>query len=277
MIIWLASYPKSGNTLVRSLLSAYFFSKEGDYNFDLIKNIQQFPDINLFKKFGVNINNENEIIKNYISIQDKINKKNSIQFYKTHSSLFKIKDNAFTDLRNSLGVIYIVRDPRNVVTSWAHHNNLSINDSCDYLIHQKETSGNPNKVYHGTWNYNFQSWKSFKYEQRYLLIKYEDLILKKKNTFLKILEFINKFNKKKFTINTKKFDNVLNSTSFKNMKKLENEKGFFEAMTDKNSGKKKPFFNLGPENNWKKILDGKVRIKIEKVFKDEMEELGYLN
>ena len=277
MIIWLASYPKSGNTLVRSLLSAYFFSKEGDYNFDLIKNIQQFPDINLFKKFGININNENEIIKNYISIQDKINKKNSIQFYKTHSSLFKIKDNAFTDLRNSLGVIYIVRDPRNVVTSWAHHNNLSINDSCDYLIHQKETSGNPNKVYHGTWNYNFQSWKSFKYEQRYLLIKYEDLILEKKNTFLKILEFINKFNKKKFTINIKKFDNVLNSTSFKNMKKLENEKGFFEAMTDKNSGKKKPFFNLGPENNWKKILDSKVRIKIEKAFKDEMEELGYLN
>ena len=277
MIIWLASYPKSGNTLVRSLLSAYFFSKDGDYNFDLIKNIQQFPDINLFKKFGININNENEIIKNYISIQDKINKKNSIQFYKTHSSLFKIKDNAFTDLRNSLGVIYIVRDPRNVVTSWAHHNNLSINDSCDYLIYQKETSGNPNKVYHGTWNYNFQSWKSFKYEQRYLLIKYEDLILKKKNTFLKILEFINKFNKKKFTINIKKFDNVLNSTSFKNMKKLENEKGFFEAMTDKNSGKKKPFFNLGPENNWKKILDGKVRIKIEKAFKNEMEELGYLN
>ena len=277
MIIWLASYPKSGNTLVRSLLSAYFFSKDGDYNFNLIKNIQQFPDINLFKKFGININNENEIIKNYISIQDKINKKNSIQFYKTHSSLFKIKDNAFTDLRNSLGVIYIVRDPRNVATSWAHHNNLSINDSCDYLIHQKETSGNPNKVYHGTWNYNFHSWKSFKYEERYLLIKYEDLILEKKNNFLKILEFINKFNKKKFTINIKKFDNVLNSTSFKNMKKLENEKGFFEAMTDKNSGKKKPFFNLGPENNWKKILDSKVRIKIEKAFKDEMEELGYLN
>ena len=277
MIIWLASYPKSGNTLVRSLLSAYFFSKDGDYNFNLIKNIQQFPDINLFKKFGIDVNNENEIIKNYISIQDKINEKKSIQFYKTHSALFKIKDNAFTDLRNSLGVIYIVRDPRNVATSWAHHNNLSINDSCDYLIHQKETSGNPNKVYHGTWNYNFHSWKSFKYEERYLLIKYEDLILEKKNTFLKILEFINKFNKKKFTINIKKFDNVLNSTSFKNMKKLENEKGFFEAMTDKISGKKKSFFNLGPENNWKKILDGKVRIKIEKAFKDEMEELGYLN
>ena len=277
MFIWLASYPKSGNTLVRSLLSAYFFSKEGVYNFDLIKNIQQFPDINLFKKFGINIDDENEIIKNYIFIQNKINKKNSIQFYKTHSSLFKMKDNAFTDLKNSLGVIYIVRDPRNVVTSWANHNNLSINDSCDYLIHQKETSGNPNKVYHGTWNYNFHSWKSFKYDQRYLLIKYEDLIVKKKDIFLKILEFINKFNKKKFIINNQKFDNILNYTSFKNMKKLENENGFFEAMTDINTGKKKPFFNLGPENNWKKILDSKIRIKIEKAFRNEMEELGYLS
>ena len=276
MIIWLASYPKSGNTLVRSLLSAYFFSKEGDYNFDLIKNIQQFPDINLFKKFGININNENEIIKNYISIQDKINKKNSIQFYKTHSSLFKIKDNAFTDLRNSLGVIYIVRDPRNVATSWAHHNNLSINDSCDYLIHQKETSGNPNKVYHGTWNYNFHSWKSFKYEERYLLIKYEDLINDKKNIFLQILEFINKFRKEKFSIDIKKINNILNYTSFENMKKLEKEKGFFEAMKDKETGINKPFFNLGPDNKWQSLLDDKIRSKIENAFQEEMSELGYI-
>ena len=38
MIIWLASYPKSGNTLLRSMLAAYIFSKDGNYNFNLIKN-----------------------------------------------------------------------------------------------------------------------------------------------------------------------------------------------------------------------------------------------
>ena len=43
MIIWLASYPKSGNTLLRSMLAAYFFSEDGNYNFELIKNIKQFP------------------------------------------------------------------------------------------------------------------------------------------------------------------------------------------------------------------------------------------
>ena len=48
MIVWLASYPKSGNTLVRALLSSYFFSEDGIFNFDIIKNIKQFPHIGLF-------------------------------------------------------------------------------------------------------------------------------------------------------------------------------------------------------------------------------------
>ena len=49
MIIWLASYPKSGNTLLRSMLSAYFFTTDGKFNFETIKNINQFPDLKLFE------------------------------------------------------------------------------------------------------------------------------------------------------------------------------------------------------------------------------------
>ena len=53
MIIWLASYPKSGNTMVRGMLSAYFFSKDGSFNFDVINNIQQFPLNPLFERLGI--------------------------------------------------------------------------------------------------------------------------------------------------------------------------------------------------------------------------------
>jgi len=49
MIIWLASYPKSGNTLIRSMLSAYFFSNDGIFNFELLNNIKQFPDNSILK------------------------------------------------------------------------------------------------------------------------------------------------------------------------------------------------------------------------------------
>ena len=109
-----------------------------------------------------------------------------------------------------------------------------------------------------------------------MLIKYEDLIKDKKNIFLKILEFINKFKKKKISISVEKIENILNTTSFEQMKNLEKEKGFFEAMSNKVSGKKKPFFNLGPENNWEKLLEDNIRLKIESAFQAEMKELGYL-
>ena len=71
MIIWLSSYPKSGNTLVRSLLSAYLFTKDGKFNFESLKNISLFPDITFFEKLGVNVENEDEVLKNYVRAQKK--------------------------------------------------------------------------------------------------------------------------------------------------------------------------------------------------------------
>ena len=284
MFIWLASYPKSGNTLVRSMLAAYFFSENGIYEFDQIKNIKQFPNITLFENLGVNIKNEKEIIKNYIKVQQTFNKKNSVQFLKTHSYLFNIDNYAFTDLNNSLGVIYIVRDPRNVVTSYANHTGIEINKAADDLINLSQMGGNltatrgseRTKVFTGTWSGNFNSWKSFKYQGRYLLIKYEDLINHKDLTFLKILKFIYKLQNVKFDLDQNKFEKVIESTNFLKMKKLEEQKGFFESKIDKKTGKKIPFFNLGHENQWEKLLDSKIKRKLEKSFKKEMEELGYL-
>ena len=60
------------------------------------------------------------------------------------------------------------------------------------------------------------------------------------------------------------------------MKELEKKKGFFEAKINKKTGQKIPFFNLGPKNNWKQLLDKKIIEKIENAFEKEMIELGYL-
>ena len=66
MIIWIASYPKSGNTWIRSLLSAYLFSNDGKFNFELLKNIEQFSSKNIFSK----PNNKNVDQKNAASLYD---------------------------------------------------------------------------------------------------------------------------------------------------------------------------------------------------------------
>ena len=285
MIVWLASYQKSGNTLLRSMLASYFFSSDGVFNFDLIKNIKQFPDINLFKDSDINTDDEDEVIKNYIKVQKKISKKNSLQFLKTHSYLFNFYNKyPFTNLENSLGVIYIVRDPRNVVTSFANFQNLTVENAANIMINQIFMGGDKNskrasdqiKVWTGNWSNHYNSWKSFKENKKYLLIKYEDLINKKETTFLNILKFIHKLKNIKFLINQKKFTNVLTSTSFENMKKLETEKGFAEASINEMTKKKIRFFDLGHKRDWNNTLDLEIKKKLENSFRKEMIELGYL-
>ena len=273
MLIWLASYPKSGNTLLRSMLAAYLFSKDGIYDFSLIRNIKQFPHGGLFIKMGIDIKNHNETVKNYIKAQESINKKDAVQFLKTHSYLFNFnKENAFTDFNNTLGVIYIVRDPRNIVTSFSKYRGLTNEETADFMI---KGSGD-GLTWTNNWTNNFHSWKLLKKHKRYLLIKYEDLINKRELTFLNILNFVHKITKSKLFLDKEKFDNTIKTTSFENMQKLEKEKGFSEAGINVRTGEKVPFFNLGPKNDWRKSLDPAIIQKIEKAFKKEMEELGYL-
>ena len=69
MIIWLPSYPKSGNTFLRSLLSAYLLTSDGNFQINSLKQIKQFPSINLFKKFGIDTTNDLKLIENYINVQ----------------------------------------------------------------------------------------------------------------------------------------------------------------------------------------------------------------
>ena len=96
MIIWLASYPKSGNTLLRSILSSYFYSSDGSFTFKNLEKISQFPLSNHLMSIGVNIDNEEDVFKNFINAQNLINQdKGKIKFFKTHSSLSQMHGSNF--------------------------------------------------------------------------------------------------------------------------------------------------------------------------------------
>ena len=279
MIIWLASYPKSGNTLLRSILSAYFYSEDGNFKFDNLYKISQFPGIDHFMRLGVDVNDQGEVFKNFINAQNSINEDSKkAKFFKTHSSLCKMNGCNFTDLKNTLGVIYIVRDPRNVVTSFAHHYNMTINQSTDALFDEKKFMHKTDKLcsaFLGSWSFNYNSWKVLENKNKYLLIKYEELINKKKGTLLKIFKFLDKIGLK-VNLDMIKLNRVIKSTEFEKMKNLEKKETFYESVIDEKTGNRKVFFNLGPKNDWRKILDNKNREKIESNLKNEMLDLGYL-
>ena len=79
MIIWLASYPKSGNTFVRAFLSSYYYSKDGNFDFSLLEHIKQFPNEEFFSK---KFNNVKEASEEWVRAQKKVieNKKDPLRF-----------------------------------------------------------------------------------------------------------------------------------------------------------------------------------------------------
>tara|TARA_B100000902_G_scaffold358771_1_gene374074 strand:- start:900 stop:1748 length:849 start_codon:yes stop_codon:yes gene_type:complete len=282
MIIWLASYPKSGNTLIRSMLAAYFFSSDGKFNFKLLDNIKQFPDNSVLRNLGINTSDENEVVKNYIKAQEEINRRDgkSIRFLKTHSTLNNINGNPFTDLKNSLGVIYIVRDPRKIVSSYANHSVLTLEQAQKRILEVSTLGGkneliNKTIIHAGSWSSNYHSWKEFKKIDRYLLIKYEDLVSEPEKTFTEALKFIYKLTKANDVINNVKLTNTLDTTKFKYLQNLEEKDGFKEATFGEGDQKNK-FFKYGPKNDGKKNIPSDLRKNLEKILNKEMQELGYL-
>ena len=280
MIIWLASYPKSGNTWVRSIVAALMYTEDGVFNFNLLKRINQFPDKVYFKNFTNDFGNFHEIKKHWIVAQDLMNLDNKIKFLKTHHINCKIDNHNFTNKKNTLATIYIVRDPRNLVNSISNHYNKTLEESKEFLFTPKLIGGykkNNDSIkdcstdFIGTWNEHYKFWKMN--NKDFLLIKYEDLIKDTRFELERIISFIKNYTE--VQSNEKKNKNIIETTNFKYLKNLE-EKGYFNENAYEKINKKKKFFNLGPENNWENLLKKEIINEIEKKFSAEMKELEYL-
>jgi hypothetical protein len=280
MIIWLASYPKSGNTWVRHFLASLIYSNQGKNGLDKLGFILQYPKRDQFEKLVTNLNDFRQIKKNWIKSQDLINSDNKIKIFKTHHTLCTFEGDNFTNEKNTLGAIYIVRDPRNVISSILYHFNLSnIEEALNFIKDEKRfIFGNiKNKVNYplltliGSWESNYNSWKNI--GKNFLLVKYENLILNPNYEFNRIAKHISEIANLRFS--KEQINKSIEESSFKNLSILEDKNGFVESVEDLKN-KKKKFFNLGPKNNWQKILDKKYINEIESSFSDEMKELGYI-
>ena len=177
-IFWIASYPKSGNTLLRAILSCLFFSKDGHFDFKMLKHTSQFEmrkRLDIIKQINkydfTKIGDLKILSKYWLLLQSKENLKikNHFGFIKSHSSLVSMFNNWFTTPEFTAGYIYVVRDPRDIAISWSNHSGLTINESIDFMLDFKSCiewtrtkSQLPNnifpKAYIGAWNEHVLSW-----------------------------------------------------------------------------------------------------------------------
>lgn len=280
MIVWLASFPKSGNTWVRAMISSLIYSDNGVFNFEIIKKIQQFPNKKHFEKFTDKYQNVQELKKFWVAAQEQINLDKKIKFLKTHHINCKIDEYPFTNKNNTLATIYVVRDPRSLVESFSNYYKINKDAAIKSITSKELVSGagfiknKQNNVFTiiGSWNDHYNSWT--KANANLLILRYEDLLIDPLKELNKIIVFLKKFII--FNYNDLKTQNIISSTSFENLEKMEKEIGFFEVADIENNQNKIKFFNKGKQNDWRKYLNENEIEYISSKFNYEMKELGYI-
>ena len=287
-IFWIASYPKSGNTLLRAIISSLFFSKDGYFDFKILKHTTQFE---MRKRLDViNEINKNDFLKigdlkilskywQLLQSKKNLNINKGFGFVKSHSNLVSLFNNWFTTPELTAGYIYVIRDPRDIAISWSKHSGLTLDKSIDFMIDYKsciEWSRSNSilpeniipKTYLGSWDEHVLAWTKNNFQVPHLILKYEDLVYKKEESINNIIDFFKNSYQISFNNLNNKISNIITSTNFENLKSLEEKKGFEEASQGR-------FFRKGEKNQWKKTLNNIQIKKIEEKFKDFMNKYDY--
>ena len=282
MIFWVASYPKSGNTWLRALLSSYYYSEDGAFDQKLLSKIDQFPQKRYYSNFDYDKKIVTDTSKFWLKAQEIINLDKKLKFFKTHNILGGLNGNQFTNTKNTIGGIYIVRDPRNVITSLKNHFEMNNSEALKFMLnknkytydHHLENDYSDFQLI-SSWENNYKSWINQK-NIPVKFIKYENLYIKTYEVFKDLIEFINMTCKNQNKFNKDKAQKAIYSSSFDSLKNIENEKGFSESVLSKIGTKKISFFHLGPKNNWKNIFDKNYQNKLNFTFESNLKELNYI-
>ncbi|MFD1157255.1 sulfotransferase domain-containing protein [Roseovarius aestuarii] len=270
-IVWLASYPKSGNTWTRAFLSNYLINPE-----------QPIP-INQMNRFGMG----DSIAKTYhmvagreinmgdlglvLSLREKVLRgivanNADINFAKTHNIKSIAQGVELIPDRFTRSAIYILRNPLDMVLSYARHYGMSA-EQATKMIGSKDNASAPSKTnaadYLGTWSAHVESWTAAA-NYPVLVLRYEDLLEDPETHFAKAVEHVG------LPVDEKRLKKAIKFSSFKELSKQEKKGGFVEK-----SEQAKTFFTKGTSGYWKDELDKDLVRRIRRDHRIVMKRYGY--
>lgn len=270
-LVWIASYPKSGSTWMRLFLHAYLTDGTVDINekhtwgdmnskfYEAVtpRPIEQLGPCETFWLRTASLFHIANIPHD--------------QLVKTHCCFGRCMGIDLIPCELTKGAIYIVRDPRDVVVSYAKHSNISIGDTISLLCQPDAFTWKHNIYqYMSDWSTHVESWTStvFKIDRPFpvLVVRYEDMVNDTLNTFRHVAVAM------KTVVDEEKLEKSVFSTRFDNLVHQEEEKGF----TEKPEQSKDKFFRQGKVGGWKEILTSAQVRRIETAHGSMMKRLSYL-
>ena len=275
-IIWLASYPKSGNTWFRVFLSNLFSESQEPAD---INNLHETPIASARQPFDevTGLPSSDLTFQEVEQLRPEVyrfqaQELDGIQYRKVHDAYTYLEDGSPlfpTDV--SLGAIYFVRNPLDVLISFAHHSAKEPADMIEVLNDPGKAFGkSPKRLFNqlcqrlSTWSGHVKSWV----DQQNIpvhVMRYEDMRRWPKNTFLQAVNFLN------LEVGEEAVEEALDKSDLSVLKEQEKKSGFKEKMIKAGS-----FFRKGQVGEWKEIL---TREQVEQIVNEHaevMKRFGYL-
>ena len=271
-IVWIASYPKSGNTWLRLLLGNYFYAQDNQaFTINNIQNVMRGDTSSsiyqtVCEDEGWKLEDAvNDIQKHHVFFERYIKGKDGVLFLKTHNFFHSEHNVPYFAKSFTKGFIGIVRDPRDVLCSYARHLGHSIDETLGFMSDKASMIETPgNKTQHiSSWDNHVNSFADTGFPT--MIIRYEDL---SKNTSKILGHIVQTITGK---VDQAQLDFAVKNAQFKVLKKQEEKEGFSEA-----SDKADKFFHSGTSGGWREILSDKQVQAVEQRFEKTMKNLRYL-
>ena len=267
-IIWIASFPKSGNTWMRSFLAHYMMPKGKAPD---INNLRQFTTGDVRQDFfdaAAGGSFRAETIEEWMKVRPQALRliaasKTGHHFVKTHCQAVNFMGQDLIPADVTAAAIYIIRNPFDLAPSFARHISVGLDDAIERMADAESIMKTPTGIFEalGRWDDHVKSWTTAPGLPRYVL-RYEDMLVKPARTFS---DLIDKFLRLK--VDKPKLAYAVKATSFSAMKKQEDELGFFE----KPEGMSK-FFAKGRSGVWKNDLSPAQVARLREAFLPTLEK-----
>ncbi len=270
-IVWLASYPKSGNTWLRVFLANY-----------IINSDKPVP-INDVHKIGIGDSNSKAyqmVMKKQFDptnpqlcakvrpavLQGIVNNKADVNLVKTHNENGAAFGTRLVPPELTRSAIYIMRNPLDMILSYANHYNMTIDAAIEGIARKSNTlrgGGESAFQFLGTWSNHVIGWtKARKFPV--LTLRYEDMLANPDEEFARVIEHLG------LPIDLERLDRSVKFSEFKELQKQEDETNFVEK-----SDTQERFFRSGTSGQWKNEL---TQEQVDQIIRDHgrvMKKYGY--
>jgi hypothetical protein len=271
-IIWLASYPKSGNTWLRAFFHNLFRNPDRTYDINKLSDLTA-GDSQAHWYYELDPRRASQYtLEEVQKMRPLVHRKLSLLLpdsilVKTHNALIEDEGHPLVTQEVTAGAIYIVRNPLDVAISLSHHAGSTLDDTITRLNTEgaltENTDANVYEV-HGSWSQHVESWTRTP-NPRLHVMRYEDMLEAPVRTFAAAAKFLG------LDAPRPRIEKAIKLSSFRVLQEQERRHGFRERPPQAPA-----FFREGKAGQWRKVLTPEQVTTIVAANREQMGRFGYV-